>query len=524
MGISGFSALDYAEKLLSGSNPFRSDVKWALIFMSNSPDFSADDNGVIGNAPSSGDYNFRGRFDKGSGGENFEARTSGELSFVGSGDYDVNTWYALMITNDGTGGAGGMRKWGATLDAIPSYIDNNLVGEHNGDPAGTLLTVNIGCSRAGGNSEYHRGSLAHIGYYEGSGLTIPGQSDLEDFIANPYDFFNTHSASCIFQLDTTSTAGGQLTDRSGNGNHFPIIGTLSAVADPVLWDAGSVTYNEDLTLFATSILSAADLQGYLEDLGLTSGQSQLITDIQAYLESAPVTGTAQVSTLDLKTSAEHLNILSSIVLYEIDRQLYSESVDSTAAGLLSAVDLQSYQEPLVLLATQLVSIADTLSGILEENLGLLIASGVEISERQTYLNDLQITAAAAIALADVARYVDHLQVTNTSIDQIIDVQYYIEAIALTAAAQISGSDEYSGGLLEALASLQQLTVSVTDSQQYRDDVSLIITHLVQLSDGLAGLVPENIHHAFRRDVQTTFTKNLLRDFKKHIITDFEVEI
>lgn len=241
MAISGWSASNYIQRTFTGSNHFLRTNKWAFVVMFNSTDMASDDNGIVSNYPAAGTGQLRARIDQGTAPQNLEVRTGngGALTFTGSGDYAENTWYAIMITCDGSVGAGDCYKFGATVAATPSYIDDTLNGTHNGDVTGTFLDVIIGCTRAGGNAEYFRGNLAHVGYYEGM-TTVPDKTDFENYIDNPYTFYNDHSSSCIYQLDTSSITGSTtVEDRSSNNNDFTVTGTLStATSDPVTWDAG----------------------------------------------------------------------------------------------------------------------------------------------------------------------------------------------------------------------------------------------------------------------------------------------
>ncbi len=138
---------------------------------------------------------------------------------------DVDIWYMVALANDGTGGAGGLKLYMATMDGSFDADHNPTTGTHGGD-SGTLTSPIWAGARNQAAADYWDGDLAHFAYF-GSELS---SAKILQYLRHPTRVAVAEGSNCIFYLPLMGGSPEQ--DLSGNQNNGTVNGTPTVSAMP----------------------------------------------------------------------------------------------------------------------------------------------------------------------------------------------------------------------------------------------------------------------------------------------------
>ncbi len=142
----------------------------------------------------------------------------------GSFTYLVDTWYLIVVTNDGTGGAGGGAIWSYTLDGT---IREDATFTMNADETTLTDPIQIGVVDSG--FDEMDGDIAHSCYVE----TQITKAESRSFMLNPYQqvlAWRAEGLTVEWYLPLIGESPEP--DLSGSGNRGTINGSPSVGANP----------------------------------------------------------------------------------------------------------------------------------------------------------------------------------------------------------------------------------------------------------------------------------------------------
>ena len=136
---------------------------WSVLAFFRVENTAGDDNNIISKwGGGANNSQFLLRVDKGAASQNIEVYTDGTLRINGGNNVALNTWYAAVVTNDGTGGASGLKLY--LLDMSGTYLDDAVTGQHGSDDTDLTASIRIG-ERQGPNDKLE-GDAAYYCYVD----------------------------------------------------------------------------------------------------------------------------------------------------------------------------------------------------------------------------------------------------------------------------------------------------------------------------------------------------------------------
>jgi hypothetical protein len=162
-----------------------------------------------------------------------------------------------------------------------------------------------------------------------------------------------------------------------------------------------------------------------------------------------------------------------------------------------------------------------------ENLISVIASSVQVSDCQHYIDALTEVTGSGVTASDLQHYIQTLQADIASSVQVSDHQHYIDALTNVVGAKVELSD--FKGAVETLLSAIGIESALTDSQNYLDTLTEVAGSGVTASDlqdyiqtlqaDIASSVQVSDHQHYIDALTSTIGANVeLTDFKGAVET------
>ncbi len=167
---------------------------------------------------------FRGRINNGTAPQEPEIYMAGVEVITGPDVIELNTWYMYALTNDGTGDAGQLKLYLATMDGVfdPDY--NPATGTCPVDEA--TLTTPIEIGRESGGGDTWDGVIADIAYF----TSEFSSAKILQYLRFPTRVAVAEGGGCVYHLPFGF--GSPEPDMSGNQNNGTVNGSPSIVAMP----------------------------------------------------------------------------------------------------------------------------------------------------------------------------------------------------------------------------------------------------------------------------------------------------
>ena len=155
---------------------------------------------------------------------NLEVYTQANLAIAGGNNIALDTWYLIAVSNDGTGGASGMKLYSVQMDG--TFLDDAATGQHTGDESD--LTGLITFSETEANTDEFAGDLDYECYIQKE-LT---KQEILRYLHDPVGAMLRLKPNGVPYCIKLGYLGKSSFDLSGSKNHGTIFGSVSRGEDP----------------------------------------------------------------------------------------------------------------------------------------------------------------------------------------------------------------------------------------------------------------------------------------------------
>lgn len=159
---------------------FISAQTWTLCAFFRIEDSAGDQRGIVSKWAAGGStQQFFLRTAQGTAPQAIECTTDDDAASPALifGTVDLNTWYLVVIRNDGTGGAGGFK---GDLFNMDGTVDGGTTTTHEGDSSDLTTQIAIGHREATGDA--FDGDIAYVAYFN----TELTDAEVLAYLRNPY--------------------------------------------------------------------------------------------------------------------------------------------------------------------------------------------------------------------------------------------------------------------------------------------------------------------------------------------------
>ncbi len=195
-----------------------------FVFFRQASSDSSSESIIIAKQTQPTDATLRIRINNGTAPQEVEIYMDNSEQITGPDVIALNTWYMIALTNDGTGDAGGLKLYLATMDGVFETDYNPATGTALEDVSATA-DVRIGQIESSG-ADWWDGDIAHVSYFN----TEFSSAKILQYLFHPKRVAVAEGAGCIYYLPLGYGSPEQ--DLSGNQNNGTVNGTPSISAMP----------------------------------------------------------------------------------------------------------------------------------------------------------------------------------------------------------------------------------------------------------------------------------------------------
>lgn len=209
---------------------------WSILgfFRQNTSDAS-NESMIISKEAGSATRTLRIRINNGTAPQEPEIYVNGSEAITGPDTVQLDTWYMFALTNDGAGGASGLKFYLATMDGVFDSNFNPATGQMADDSGPVTADILIGrIAGDASNPDWWDGDIAHIAYFDSEFSS----DKILDFLRFPDWVVMAEGSNCVFYLPIGFGSPEQ--DLSGHQNNGTLNGTpaISMMPPTALFVAG----------------------------------------------------------------------------------------------------------------------------------------------------------------------------------------------------------------------------------------------------------------------------------------------
>ncbi len=212
---------------------------WSIFAFFRSTNTAGDSRAIISKWTSGASRLFIARLSQGTAPRPLQVFINAGLRITGASVINLNEWFLMVITNDGTGNAGGLKLY--TVDMNGVFLDDGVTGQHTGDQGTPTIDMEIGSIIAGTANSF-LGDIDLPGYVRVEMV----KDDIRQLVRRPYRTAMRHKATGVPFLFKQGIGGVNAIDWSGNGvvatvNGTPTIGDSPPVSPLAGFDEDDIS-------------------------------------------------------------------------------------------------------------------------------------------------------------------------------------------------------------------------------------------------------------------------------------------
>lgn len=162
------------------------------------------------------------RTDLGAAPEPIEVFVNSNRQIAAIGSIELNTYYLVSVSNDGTGNASGLV---GTVYEMDGTQNGTASGTHDGDRSDLTGNIEIGAR----DSDPMDGDIAYVAYFN----TVLTATEERAYLRNPYQLaFSKGSSGCEFFVPCYGNVGPE--PDLVHGRNFTVVGSLANGTNPPL--------------------------------------------------------------------------------------------------------------------------------------------------------------------------------------------------------------------------------------------------------------------------------------------------